>query len=62
MVRSHTILGYISLLLSRYTAIVHSGCVSLLLLRLPKLSSQCYSNGPGNLSKSGSNKEIHVQP
>ena len=25
------------------------GCISLLLPRLPKLSSQCYANGPGNL-------------
>ena len=33
-------------------------CSSLLMHRLPKLPSQCYSNGPGNLGSQGSNKEI----
>ena len=39
-----------------------SGCISLLLSRLPKLLIQCsYSNGPGNLDNLGSNKEIQSQ-
>ena len=32
--------------------------ISLLLPRLPKLSSQCYPNELGNFSSMGSNKEI----
>ena len=36
-------------------------CILLLLPRLPKLPSQCYSNGPGNLGNLGSNKEIQPQ-
>ena len=36
----------------------HLLCISLLLPRLPKLPSKCYSHGPGNLSNLSSNKEI----
>ena len=36
----------------------NSGYISLLLPRLPKLPSQCYSNEPGNLGSPASNKEI----
>ena len=35
-----------------------SGCISLLLSRLPKLSGPCYLDGPGNLGSLGGNKEI----
>ena len=34
------------------------GCISLLLFRLLKFPSQCYSNGPDNLGNLGSNEEI----
>ena len=34
---------------------------SLLLPRLPKLSSQCCSNGPGNLDNLGSSKELQPE-
>ena len=34
------------------------GCISLLLPRLPKLPSQRYSNGPGNLGNLGKNKGL----
>ena len=37
----------------------NSGCITLL---LPKLSSQCYLNGPGNFFNLDSNQEIHVLP
>ena len=36
----------------------NSGCISLLLPRLQKLSSQCYSHGPGSLANLGSNIEM----
>ena len=37
---------------------IHSGCISLLLSRLPKLPSQCYSNGLGKFDNLGGSKEI----
>ena len=38
-----------------------SGCISLLPFRLPKLPSQCYSDGPGNLGNPGRNKLMQPQ-
>ena len=40
---------------------VHLGHTSLLLPRLPKLPSQCYSNGPGHLANLGSSKKIQPE-
>ena len=40
--------------------IVLGGYISLLLPRLPKLPSQCYSNGPSSLGNLGINKEINL--
>ena len=37
---------------------IYLECISLLQCRLPKLHSQCYSNGLGSLGNPGSNKEI----
>ena len=34
-----------------------SSCIPLLLPRLPKLLSQCYSNGPGSIGNLGSSKD-----
>ena len=36
------------------------GSISLLLLRLPELSIQCYSNGMGNLDNLGRNTDVQL--
>ena len=38
--------------------IVTSNCTEVVLSKLPKLPSQCYSNWAGNFGNLGSNKEI----
>ena len=38
----------------------NSGCISLLLPRLPELPSRCYSNGHGSLDSLGCDKEVHL--
>ena len=40
---------------------IDSGCISLLLSRLPKLPSQCYSNRPCNLGDLGSQNKLQPQ-
>ena len=39
-------------------ALLFGGYISLLLPRLPKLPSLCYSNGSGNLGRLSNDKEI----
>ena len=52
-----TVVGY-SLVIGMFTDIDYHSGISLLLPRVPKLTNQCYSHGPGNLGNMGSNKEI----